>query len=221
MRDKQIQERKLLDQLNTIIDRDIRLIYPTTLSFSQIFEYLKELALLEGHPLQYSHLEKKVKISDVTQKKILYALEAVFLIRIIPLKGGKKNFTIRLEDQAESFYLRSLELKKEKNNIIELEGLLYRHLRCQFMYHLGFNFNLFQYQTRGGARVPIVIDSAERTLGFIVIEEEIPNRSELATATSFYKEYSNSSIIFVPFTDKSQPAIVNHRSMIIPLKYFL
>lgn len=219
-RDNPIRERKLLDQLNTILDRDIRLVYPTNLPYIQLFEYLRELALTEGKPLNFSNLHKKTKISDVTQKKLIYALESVFLIRILPLKGGKRNFVIRFEDQAESHYLRSID-NASRDLEIELEGLLYRHIRTQFIYNLGTQATFFQFQTRGGARIPIAIDTPDGTLGLIITKSAEPNRHQLASAASFLKSHSSSKIIYVSQESQLRPKLIDSRSFNIPLKYFI
>jgi predicted AAA+ superfamily ATPase len=220
VRDIQLRQRKIMDQLNTILDRDIRLIYPTSVSYNQLLDFLQELALSEGLPIQFSDIQKKVKLSDVTQKKLIYALESVFLIRKLPIKGGKKNFVIRLEDQAESHFLRSTE-KSSTTSLIEWEGLLYRHIRAQFVYKLGIKFDFFHYQTRGGAKVPIAVETSDGTIGFIPMFEAKPNRSELASASSFFSAIPNSKIIYCPLDFKVSPTVLNERSFVIPIKYFL
>lgn len=220
VRDIQLRQRKIMDQLNTILDRDVRLIYPTTISYNQLLDFLQELALLEGLPIQFTDIQKKVKLSDTTQKKLIYALESVFLIRRLPIRGGLKNFTIRLEDQGESHFLRSNE-KSSNTSLIEWEGLLYRHIRSQFTYKLGIKFDCFHYQTRGGARVPIAVETNEGVMGFIPIQESKPNRSELASAASFFSAIPNSKIIYCPLDFKTKSKVLNERTYIIPLKYFL
>jgi len=91
IRDEKMRQNKIQEQLRTILDRDIRLIFPTTLSHHQIIQFVQHLAEIEGTPIQYSKIKRITKLSEETQKKLLYALEAVFLIRIMPLDGERHD----------------------------------------------------------------------------------------------------------------------------------
>jgi hypothetical protein len=66
-----------------------------------------------------------------------------------------------------------------------------------------------------------VIETSDGTLGFLPIEHETPSRSDLASATSFYKAFLNSKMIFVPISAESEATVLNFRSLVIPFKYFI
>lgn len=220
MRDDRLRERRLAEQLATILDRDIRQVYPTTLSYRQLLDFLTELALREGRPLRFSDIARKVRIADATQHKLLYAMEAVFLIRVFPVAGGMRGPVVRLEDQAESAYLRSI-LQDKADPLPPAESMLYRHVRVQFAYHAQGRRDFFHYQTRGGARVPLAVQTADGVLGFMVTEEPSPARSHLAGAASFFKAYPNSRIVYVSTDPRAAPAWIDGRSFSIPLRYFV
>ena len=84
-------------------------------------------------------------MSEITQRKLIAALEAVFLIRLIPCEGGRSGHSVWLEDQAELNHLTGTNLSAGQKWI----SLVYRNIREQFEYQLGAEHRVFQYQTRG------------------------------------------------------------------------
>ena len=157
-------------------------------------DYLSELAKTQGRPYRYSEFSKKVKISQITQHKLLYALESLFLIRRLFVQGGRGKQIVYLEDQAEAKELSLGELARG----IEYETMLYRNIRVQFAYALGLNYREFHYLTRGGARVPFAFQTDEGTLGVLPIEKSEPNQSELAISASFLSKFNRAKIMMVP-----------------------
>lgn len=207
IREDKLRNLKLDEQLNSILDRDLRMISQTTLSLMQIKDFLRELSLNQKLPIRYSHIEKKLKISEQTQKKLLYAFENLFLIRLLPIEGGRSGHIVLLEDQAEDYFFS----KKIKSQLVHLEGLIYRNLRIQWSYKKRGEIRIAQYLTRGGARIPFSIETENEKLGILVIEGSHPNRSELASASSFLKSYANSKIVFTGLSTKTD--IVDSRSI--------
>jgi predicted AAA+ superfamily ATPase len=215
-RESAMRNSKIKDQLSTIIDRDLRLIYDTKISYNQIFDFLRLLANNEGQPLNYSKFARACGISEEVQKNLLYALEAVFVIRQIPVEGRKTHPLIYFEDQAEVAFLSDTKLTANQKT----EGLLYRNLRAQFTYSLGENIRYFHYLTRGNARVPLALQSKEGTFGMISIEADEPNKSEKSIAASFLKTYANSLIVYVSTsTRKLEPT--DNRSLVAPIELFV
>ncbi len=205
---------RISDQLATILDRDLRLVYPTSVPYIQLYELLSYLSKIEGQIIRYSEIRAQVGITEATQKKLLYALENIFLIRRIPVSGGEKGFAVFLEDQAESFFL-----NPKKDLQTQMESLVFRHVRVPFQNQLGENFRHFYYSTRSGARVPVAIETQDGILGFISTEDLKPNRSELAIANSFLKTYGTAKIVFLHRDTKVQ--VLNDRCVILPLHAIL
>ncbi len=81
IRDIKTRNKKIEEQLYTIIDRDLRSVIPIQVPYRQIINFITELAVVEGEPLNHQDLKQKTGLSPVKQKKILYALEAVFILR--------------------------------------------------------------------------------------------------------------------------------------------
>lgn len=214
IRDKKLRNLRIKEQLQTILDRDLRLVYPTTLPYTQILDFLIFLARTQGQKFNYSDATRACQISDTTQKKLLYALESIFLIRRVPIEGEKGQI-FYLEDQAESKYLLD-------GNLIEsdaFEQLIYRNIRTQLYYKLGQSFREFHFLTRGGSRIPYAIEQSGVILGVLPIKEENPNRAELASAASFLKKFEKSRVLFL---HQGKNIIqVDERSISAPVFYFI
>jgi len=214
IRNKKLAENKIAEQLSTILDRDIRQIYPTSLSYTQILDFVRELSKIEGRPLQFSKIKAQTKLQESTQKKLLYALESVFLIRPMPIEGGRKGMTLFFEDQAESHYL-SL---RKSNSKESWTGLCYRNIRVPLFYELGKNYRYFSFLTKGKSNVPFAVQSPSGILGFIPIEGDRPEHADQIHANSFLKHYANSKIIYVCKSKKIE--IMSDRIAILPLVVF-
>jgi len=211
VRDSKLRSIKLNDQLITLLDRDLRLIHPTSLSLTQLFDFARELSRIEGQPINYAALEKKIQISEATQKKILYAMESIFLIRFLPIEGGKKGHVLYFEDQAEDVFLSY----GKKDTHRSMEGLLFRNVRAQFHYQLGEQYRYFHFLTKNGGRVAFCVEGTSGVLGFSLLSEDHPTRSEMAAAKSFLAKYLNSKIIFVSPSLRFQ--LIDERIVILPL----
>jgi predicted AAA+ superfamily ATPase len=215
IRDENLRNLRIKEQLQTILDRDLRLVYPTNLPYTQILDFLKFIATHQGQTFSYAEASKTCGISDVTQKKILNALEAVFLIRRIPIEGTSSGQVFYLEDQAEAKYLADYKMSPKD----EFEHLIYRNLRTQFYYKLGSSFREFHFLTRGGSRIPYAIEQGPFILGILPIQDESPNRSESASAASFLKKYGNARILYLHQGKTIQP--IDERSISAPVFYFV
>jgi predicted AAA+ superfamily ATPase len=199
IREPKFRGAKLQDQLSVILDRDIRLIYPTTLTLRETELYARELASQEGNPVRFTLLRKKIKLSEATQKKLLQAFEGVFLLRVLPIEGSRKGLSIIFEDQAEAKYLSHSKIPKKT----QLAHLIFRNLREQFNYRPGENANYFSYMSRGGVRVPFAIRTEMGELGVIAIEGELPSKKDLFAAQSFVRTYGNGKCLLVTFGTKT------------------
>ena len=193
IRDDKIRSLKILEQIRTVLDRDIRLIQKTNLSYSDIFTLCQALAEEQGEPIDYSSLQATTGISVPTIKKLIYALEALFIIRTISIEGGRKGFTLYFEDMGEfSIFNRNKSSAKEK-----LTHFCFCHLRAQTDYRLGSQVLTFQYRTRGGAVVPLAYRGPSGTLGIIPIDSSEEAARAIPTANSFLKSNSGAKVLLV------------------------
>lgn len=193
IRNPVIRHTKLVAQLQTILDRDVRLVSPTTLPYQTIYGVVSYVADRAGIPLNLSEMSRTLQVASVTLKKLLYALEAVFVLRTIPIEGSTAGVVYYFEDLAEWQCVRS----QRAERFWQLTHLLYHHARVQWAYQLEHTASFFQYRTRGGALVPVCIRSQDGVLGLLPIEAAHPNRSERAMAASFLKTYARGKILYL------------------------
>lgn len=196
VREPQTRASLLRDLLETIIDRDIRLIYKTSMPYQQIYDYCRILAEDPMQIVRPTTLKRKIRISEAAQKYLLYALEAVFLLRRIPVKGDPRGDLFWFEDQIERQHF--TENVSGSIDHSDWVTLVYRNLRAQFSYRVGEIAQYFHYRTRGGAVMPFAISTKEGTLGVYPIQSKSDiNLSLKRSADSFLKNFGNSKVIFI------------------------
>jgi uncharacterized protein len=79
LRDSHVRFEKLESHLDTLLNRDIRQVYSTTLLYGSLRALLEYLARHQGRPFEWSEAARTSQISRVTLKRVLFAFEASFL----------------------------------------------------------------------------------------------------------------------------------------------
>ena len=207
IRDPKFRALKIEEQLNTILDRDLRMLQKTTLSLGDIKGLLSELALTQGEPIRYAVLKRKTQISIPTLKRLIYTLEALFIIRTIKIEGSTKGHALYFEDIAEAHYFQ----KKKQTLQDSFEHFCFTQLRVPFHYELGESTQIFQYRTRNGVRVPIVFRNKQGCIG--IIPNPSSNPRALAAAQSFLKTYSNSKVLILQ-SERIAPKLLSDRILV-------
>jgi len=217
LRNLRLRNEKLKDQVELILGRDLPLVQPTTIPFYQILELIQQLAKNEARPVRHSVFRKETKISENTQKKLIAGLEAIFLLRVLPIEGDRKGYTCFFEDTLERSYLSQFKF----DLAAEFEGLVFRNIRASFSYETGFQCQAFQFQDVGGRyRVPFAFRSPVGILGVIPItESEIP-RSVIRSANRFLQRY-NSSIVLIVTLGQRTTKVLSPRILQIPAERIL
>lgn len=197
--------------LNLILDFDLRQVIETKLSLRTIRNLLSFISRNALKPYSYAEVKRELKLSEVTQKKILHALESIYLIRRFKIDDAKGDLFL-LEDQIEEYILSGGKLDRAT----QLLTALYRNIRAQYVYRSGELFEFFQYRTRGGALVPLAIKTDFGSLGFIIIEKSEPNLSEKRSAESFIRKYPQGKILYL--SEKTKEAVaISSNQLIVPL----
>ncbi len=193
LRNERVRSERLREQLQLMLDRDLRLVYPSTIPYLQLVNFVSRLAEREGEAVQPTRLRRETGISEVTQKRLLFALENIFLIRQIPIEGDRKGVSVYFEDQAEC-----LSLSEARPDLLrQFEGAVYRNLRATFFYEMGLSFRFFQYRAQPDVRIPFALKSQSGCLGIIPILEAAPTRQQLRMAGRFLQRYSPATVLFV------------------------
>lgn len=183
-----LRHKKWESYLETILLRDLQLIIQTTLSYTSLRNLLVQIALRQGEALELNELARLTGISALTTKKILLALDGLFLIRELPTLGSTAKSTYYLEDQGLAYHL----VAGWKNTHFDLFRLLFANVRQQFTYRGDVRF--LHYKTRGGAFLPLVCQTTKGMIAYTACEESEPIVQTLRSAESFLKAYPQACV---------------------------
>lgn len=201
VRDLGIREQKFETQLNTMLERDLKLIVQTTLAYATVRLLLTTLARVQGLPLDLAYLSRQSRISVPTVKKLLIAFESMFLIRRLKTEGTEAKSVVFLEDQGEASFL----TMGQNNELDDLLRFSFANLRTQLAYKTELKGDFFQYRNRGGAHVPLAVQintgKSKHYLGLIPILGTTPTHHDLGSAYSFLKKFSSSKVLFITLDD--------------------
>jgi predicted AAA+ superfamily ATPase len=208
IRSPELRRNALNDLHNLILSRDLRLVSDLKTPISTLKKWIAYLAKNAFEPYNAAEVKRIFGLAPQTQKKLLFALESIFLIRRIAMPLRKKE-TFLLEDQFEESVYAGSNLDK----IRSYESAVYRNIRTQFGYRLDKNLQFESYLTRDEARVPLVLLGDDQTLGIIVTMGEKPTLSETRSGASFLGKYVSAKMIYLSAQEVS-PKILNERSML-------
>ena len=125
-----------------------------------------------------------------TLNKLIIAFEALFLIRRIDSIGDRKKSTFYLEDQGMASYLAT-----STNLERDWLRLAFSQLHAQLRYLYPADGSVTQFEARGGARVPLVLNADGKTTGCIPVAAETADRSALLSAKSFLDRYPEAQVV--------------------------
>jgi predicted AAA+ superfamily ATPase len=217
MRNERLRTEKLRDQVELILGRDLQLVHSTSLPFQQVMDFVRELSRGEADPVHPSLIRKETGIAESTQKKLLQALEAVFMIRQIPIEGQRKGVAVFFEDQLEHRYLHRVDVSAEH----AFQMAVWRNLRGSFNYETGLDWECFQFIAKSGRRrVPFAFRTPRGTLAILPTLEKEPNRQTLDSAKEFLQRYNQSLALIVT---RGQPSteLIEQRILKIPAERLL
>ncbi len=187
-----LQASQFESHIETVLRRDLDLVYNTRLSHLTLIKILSRIAETQGKPLNHNELRTEFRLSDSTLKGLLDAFEALFLIRRFSVVGGTKRQMIFFEDTGLSNWL--YETKNEEKNLVR--GL-YANLREQLQYSKDQRGSIFQFLKASGAYIPLCFKTSKGIIGLIPLIDSKPNRSALMCANSFQAHFPNALIIIV------------------------
>lgn len=193
IRDESVRFDTLESYLQTILDRDLRLILETRLRYTTLRSVLAYLAQTQGNPLNITEMGRKTGVSVPTLRGLLAAFENLFLLRILETRGGEKSPIVFLEDQGEASHLRST----PTDVYTDWLRILYANLRIPFFLAAEESPKFFQWRTRGGAFVPLAVQTTKGILGFLLSLEENPTEAALKSAQAFLKANARSRVLLL------------------------
>lgn len=206
IRENELRRRALFDLHDLILTRDLELVADIRINLPTIKKWLSYVTKLGFSPYNASEVKRILGLAPQTQKKLLHALESIFLIQRIAVPERKKEI-ILLEDQMEEFVYGGA----TQEPIKRLETAVFRNIRTQFAYRLSNEIVYESYLTRDNARVAIVIREQATTLGLIVTTGEHPTLSEVRSANSFLRKFSGAKVLFLS-SHVTKPKLLDSRS---------
>ncbi len=200
VRDRSIRAQRFETQLNTILERDLRLLIDTTVPYKNLRRLLSGLAAQVGQPLSLAILGKESGISLPTVRKLLSAFEALFLIRFIDAEGDYRKPIVFFEDIGEMNHVSKQELPVERR----LLAFLYQNLRTQWHYRPDERIRAFYFRKRSGCEVPLCIERGKSTLAIIPVSDDESLAPAVRNAKLFLKLKPQAKILLVSPDQRDQ-----------------
>jgi predicted AAA+ superfamily ATPase len=186
---------KFRSHLDTLLDRDLRLIVETTLPKMTLLGLMATLARIQGSVISWESLRRETGISTLTLKKLFSAFEALFLIRPMSQLGRSVPDTFYFEDAGLAQFLTGH--SGETLTLQSFTHFLFCNLRESYHYTDGVPYSMHSYRTRGGAYIPLVINTFGRPLAILPALDGQAPLSSLRSAESFLNAHSNGHAIIV------------------------
>jgi len=206
VRDASIRAQRFETQINTIVERDLRLLVETTLPFRTLRELLVGLARQAGGPLEAAELQRTTRISLPTLRRLIPALEALFMIRLVPSEGDYTKPLLFFEDIGEQRYLRgkSVPGAAADTETHTLLPFLYHHLRVQFHYRPELQGEIFVYRDRKSTIPALGLRCGYGVLGVFPALGEDRVGEQVLTAKRFLERYRGARAWIVTPDDHDQ-----------------
>lgn len=214
-RDDLVRHDRFEAHLDTVLNRDIQQIVKTTLSPLQIRKLATYLAENQGVPIQLKAAASACQSSTATVKKILYAFEAIFLIRPILNEGTVSKIGYYFEDQGLATYLAAGRTQRTTDL---LRGL-YSNLRQELHYRPHPSNRIFSYLTHDGTTVPLILQFEKGIVAIIPTDEQSPTLKCLASARSFLAKYPSAKVIIACNT--TNPETRDFKILVMPYSLLL
>ena len=179
---------KFSAQIETLLQRDIRLIIETTLPYQNLLLLLRFLARQQGGQVVLKNASRYSGISEITVKKILFAFESLFLIRRLRGSGDVTGDRFYFEDQGMARFL-----SRESEGSDEL-NFAYSQLFASGHYNHMNQMDVSYFETKGGAIVPLVFKFRDQTIGFLFNAAESLTQSAIKSAKALLERVPDAHI---------------------------
>ncbi len=171
--------------IDTLISRDLPMLYETRVSAAKLKLILKELTLIQGLDWSVEKCARRVGISGPTLRQLLLAFEGLFLIRRVRDRvyledGGISNFIVPNENLLPQQVFRSF---------------IYRELLAIIRYRYPRSVEINDYTTRGGIDIPFVVDIGSVSIGITVDEGGQASEKSLKSLARFHKTKKTSKCV--------------------------
>lgn len=210
LREQSKRNSKFKSHLETLLQRDIRLIIETTVPYENLRALLTYFAASQGLPMNWANAARSTQISLVTLKKIVFAFENMFLVRRLTPLGDVASARFYMEDQGMASFLHRHTPLDDLRRFVFSQMFHQIHYRYMDVYRLGY------YANRGGANLSFVFEVNKEVLGVDVCESPTPNMGVLRSAASFLRDYPKARVVIFSLAAKS-PTFIGDGITVLPL----
>jgi len=178
-RDAGVRRRMQESHLETLLMRDLQFLIKTRIPFAKLRGILSELAQNQGHAVSLSDLGRRVQLSTPTVIQLIRAFEDLFIVR----PHGKSWF---FSDCGMAHFLGA---GRNESPLFHMERFVYQELYAQVNCFHKANFRFDPYLTRGGVRIPFVIERPDSSpLAIVVDASDGASEKSLKGLTWFAKK---------------------------------
>lgn len=150
-----------------------------------------------------------------TSRKILFAYEALFLIRLLKNTGNEKKPTYFLEDQGFASWIARRGLGTAQDII---RGL-YANLRQEIHYRPELNGRIYQFRTKNDVDIPLVFDAINIKLGVIATFDRQLRPKTIASPQAFLKKLPEFCCVIA--YGGEEPVAISERLFLIPFHWLI
>lgn len=210
-RDEQVRRRMQESHLETLLMRDLQFLTKTRVPFVKLKALLIELAQMQGQPISFSNLGGKVQLSTPTVIQLIRAFEGLFILR----PHGKGFY---FSDCGISSFLGA---SKSENALFHMERFVYQELYSQLTYLYRTQFRFEPYLTRGGVRIPFVIEREKgATVAIVVDATDGASEKSLKSLTWFCKKRKK-PVIPVVLHGGTKPYLSSTSAVCLPYEWIV
>jgi len=191
-RDALVRRDRFEAHLDTLLLRDLQLVIQTTTTSTQLKNLVRFLAEHQGRGFSLKEVSEHSNISTITVKKLLNALESLYLIRSLPSEGTVTKPVYVFEDQGLANYCAKSAFSKTD----DIFRGLYANLRQELIYAPELRGDIFSFKTHDGAWVPLAFRNAKWIFGVIPLEDDQIPRKAMESARSFLSHYPQAKVIY-------------------------
>ena len=209
LREQGKRDAKFKSHIETLLQRDIRLIADTSVPYENLRSLLAYFAAHQGESFNLANAARASQISQVTLRKIIFAFENLFLLRRLISFGDVTSPRFYFEDQGMASYLHGFSPLEDLRRFLFSQIFNQIHYRYMDVYRVGY------FANRGGANISFIFEVKKKLFGFDVFEGETPNLSLLRSSESFLKQFPK-AVVFL-FSATAKVMKINERVKILPL----
>jgi len=192
-----IRSSRFQTHLDTLLDRDLRLIVETSLPKMSLLALLGILSASQGNSINWENMRRESGISVLTLKKLFSAFESLFILRPVSLLGKAVPDTFYFEDTGLAHYLAGS--RTRALNLQSFSHFLYCNLREVYHYRQDTQYSVHTYRSRGGGFVPIIFNAFGSPLAILPSLDYQPSLSSIRSAESFLSKHPHGQALIVHF----------------------